>query len=357
MTLGAQDKRSASEVVQDQLKLERVVREVFIQHAEMTTTSLAQILGPGTNARDLYSVLNHLEASGIIKREPLSGGKWLSQLASLDSSAPKRSDDPRVPHDVIYIDWMGVIPQLIQCWKLRINTMLIGPKASGKTEAIRRVAELTVQPLEYENFSLRAREHHFIGRLDPKPDGTIQFKAGSLLRSMQDGCIWCGDEINAAEPDVLIRLDEAADGRRQLTIEGETIHAQDSWWCVATINPLSHAGTKELPPQVISRFPVRIYFSYPDLDNEMEIVRTHCPQLKGNMISDMHKILEAVQQIRILDLPYVPGVRETVAIGKLMSSGVSTSDAVSWCLVNVYHQYDESVVKKMRELLDSRGLK
>ena len=69
------------------------------------------------------------------------------------------------------------------------------------------------------------------------------------------------DEINAAEADVLLRLDEALDDRRQIVLkesDGRIVKAKDSWFVIATINPLTHVGTKELPPQLLSRFPVRI---------------------------------------------------------------------------------------------------
>lgn len=350
------DKRSDSERIQDQTILERQVKELFMLHPELSVTDLVQRLtGKLKFSKDLHMVLNHMETTGLLKHEPLSGGKWISLMLAVGVKT-EFSSDPRIPSGILFNDWMNVIPQLLKCYELKINTMLIGPKATGKTQSIRKLAELVNQPLEYENFSLRTREHHFIGRLDPRPDGTVGFKAGSLLKSMQDGCIWYGDEVNVAEADSLIRLDEATDDRRQLTIEGETIHARDSWWCVSSINPLSHAGTKELPPQLLSRFPVRIYFTYPDIDSEMEIIRMHCPGIKGTQVLEMRKIVEATQQLRTLDVPYTPGVRETVAMGKLLESGVSAKNAVSWCLVNVYYQYDESIVKRVTELLTSRGL-
>lgn len=354
-TLSSPDKRSESEKTQACIKLERQVKEIFLRFPELTPTQLAQHLGV-VEPKDLHLVLNKMETGGLIKHEPLMGGKWTSLMPAVAGSQPELVFDDRIPQGIVFLDWMNIIPQLVHCYELKINTMLIGPKGTGKTEAVRKLAELVNQPLEYENFSLRTREHHFIGRLDPKPDGTIVFKAGSLLKSMQDGCIWYGDEINVAEADALIRLDEATDGRRQLTIEGDTIHARDSWWCVTSINPLSHAGTKELPPQVLSRFPVRLHFGYPDVDTEMDIVRAHAPKLKGAILMELKKIIEATQQIRTLELPYTPALRETVAIGKLLESGISVSDAVSWCLLNVYYQFDDSIVGKVSELLKSRGL-
>jgi nitric oxide reductase NorQ protein len=359
MSLDQNDRRSESGRVQDQTRLEGLIKEIFALNPELTTTQLVQKLGVQVvDPKDLYAVLNHLEASGFIKRMSLSGGKWVSLLPVIGQLPPSAEpSDTRIPRNVIYIDWLGVIPQMLRCYQLKINTLLIGPKSTGKTEAVRRVAELVAQPLEYENFSLRTREHHFIGRLDPNSDGTIGFKPGSLMKSMMDGCVWYGDEINVAEADSLIRLDEATDGRRQLTVEGITYHAKDSWWCVASINPLSHAGTKELPPQLISRFPVRLHFTYPDAENEIQIVRSHCPTLKGSVLLELRKIVEAVQKIRELDLPYTPGLRETVTIGKLLEASISVRDAVEWCLVNVYYQYDDTAAKKVTEFLGSLGIK
>ena len=50
------------------------------------------------------------------------------------------------------------------------------------------------------------------------------------------------------QSDVPLRLDEALDDRRERVLketEGQTINADPNWSVVATINPLSHVGTKE----------------------------------------------------------------------------------------------------------------
>jgi nitric oxide reductase NorQ protein len=74
---------------------------------------------------------------------------------------------------------------------------------------------------------------------------------------MKEGSMLYLDELNAAEADVLLRLDEALDDRRQIVLkesDGQVIKANDSWFAVATINPLTHVGTKELPPQLLVDF-------------------------------------------------------------------------------------------------------
>ena len=50
-------------------------------------------------------------------------------------------------------------------------------------------------------------------------DGNIGFDEGILVKSMKEGNILYLDEINAAEADVLLRLDEALDDRRQLILK------------------------------------------------------------------------------------------------------------------------------------------
>ena len=95
---------------------------------------------------------------------------------------------------------------------------------------------------------------------------------------MREGNMLYLDEINSAEADVLLRLDEALDDRRQIVLKestGEVVRAKENWFVVATINPLTHSGTKELPPQLLSRFPVRIRLEYPPEDVELEIVKKH----------------------------------------------------------------------------------
>ena len=77
---------------------------------------------------------------------------------------------------------------------------------------------------------------------------------------------------------MLLRLDEALDDRRQVVLkesEGQTITASKGWTVIATINPLSHVGTKELPPQLLSRFPVRLRLEYPPEEVELDIIRRH----------------------------------------------------------------------------------
>ena len=63
------------------------------------------------------------------------------------------------------------------------------------------------------------------------------------------------------------------------------VTARKSWFVIATINPLNHVGTKELPPQLLSRFPIRLRMDYPPEEKEFEIVKEHVPEVDEKIIN------------------------------------------------------------------------
>ena len=171
-------------------------------------------------------------------------------------------------HESIYLDWNNAFEIIDSAFEKGLFVIIIGPKGTGKTTLVREYAMRKSKKLQSVNFSLRTRESHLVGS-KTLLDGNIGFDEGILVKSMKEGNILYLDEINAAEADVLLRLDEALDDRRQLILKessGEIIKAKDSWFVISTINPLTHVGTKELPPQILSRFPVRVRLDYPPED-------------------------------------------------------------------------------------------
>ena len=138
---------------------------------------------------------------------------------------------------------------------------------------------------------------------------------------------------------------------------GSEMCIRDSWWCVGSINPIDryHTGTGELPGQLISRFPVRIYMDYPDSSTEYKIVKMHVPEITKHASSYM-KLLFAIEQLRKTELPYLPSVRESIALARLLVSGVNEKTAVKMVLVDVYRQWDSEITQAVIDLLHSRGI-
>ncbi len=233
--------------------------------------------------------------------------------------------------------------------------LIIGPKGTGKTSLVRDFAKNKNVNLESINFSLRTRESHLIGTKTLN-EGTVSFDEGLLIKSMREGDMLYLDEINSAEADVLLRLDEALDDRRQIALKestGEVVRAKENWFVVATINPLTHSGTKELPPQLLSRFPVRIRLEYPPEDVELEIVKKHVSGHESEITQAIKLANTLRQAAAVEELFYSPSLRETIAFGKLLEKGMSAKEAAMIVFGNVYTQWGNIEYQKVSDIITS----
>jgi nitric oxide reductase NorQ protein len=281
-------------------------------------------------------------------------------LISSASSVPSSTTAPSANKSNVieYLDWNNALDVLDKAYKLGLFVLIIGPKGTGKTTLVRKFANLVNKDLSSINFSLRTRESHLIGT-HTVDNGQINFINGILVRSMNEGNILYLDELNAAEPDVLLRLDEALDDRRQLVLkesEGQTIIAKEGWFSIGTINPLSHMGTKELPPQIISRFPIRIMLDYPPEETELEIIKKHVNLNNNNELLIISAIRLANNLRRAASLEeifYSPSIRETIAFSKLVAHNTNPKDAAEIVFANVYHQWGEIEYRKVMDIVTS----
>ena len=108
--------------------------------------------------------------------------------------------------------------------------------------------------------------------------GTRVYDLASRAFRFQPGPVFTevllGDEVNRTPPKTQSALLEAMQERR-VTVDGTPMPLSDSFFVVATQNPLEFEGTFPLPEAQLDRFMLKTIVSYPDEDAEVAALRQH----------------------------------------------------------------------------------
>ena len=94
----------------------------------------------------------------------------------------------------------------------------------------------------------------------------FEFRRGPVFAA-----VVLADEINRATPRTQSAFLEAME-ERQVSADGETHPLPESFFLIATQNPIELAGTFPLPEAQLDRFLVRVSLGYPDAATEVKVV-------------------------------------------------------------------------------------
>ena len=96
--------------------------------------------------------------------------------------------------------------------------------------------------------------------------GTFDVRPGPIVTS-----VLLADEINRAPAKVQSALLEAMQ-EGQITVGDETIVLPETFWVLATQNPIEHEGTYPLPEAQLDRFLMKLVVGYPDRGAELTML-------------------------------------------------------------------------------------
>ena len=116
--------------------------------------------------------------------------------------------------------------------------------------------------------------------------------------------ILLADEINRSPAKTQSALLEAMQ-ERQVTVEGESLPLPDPFLVLATQNPVEEEGVYRLPEAQLDRFFLRVRFPYPNLEDEIRILRTHSRQVRAaeplSVIDDIRRQQQAIEALHLAD--------------------------------------------------------
>jgi MoxR-like ATPase len=173
---------------------------------------------------------------------------------------------------------LATMEQVIVGQRYLLERLMVGLLANGhvliegvpgiaKTLAVTTLAQALDAGYQRIQFTPDLLPADLIGTLIYQPQsGAFQVRKGPVFTNLL-----LADEINRAPAKVQSALLEAMQ-EGQVTIGDQTFALPQPFLVLATQNPLEHDGTYPLPEAQVDRFMLKLKMTYPDRDEELEIL-------------------------------------------------------------------------------------
>src|SRR5437764_3429363 len=139
------------------------------------------------------------------------------------------------------------------------HVLIEGVPGLAKTRAVRALARALDLPFRRIQFTPDLLPADLTGTQIYRPaSGTFDVRPGPIVTS-----VLLADEINRAPAKVQSALLEAMQ-EGQITIGDETVILPETFWVLATQNPIEHERTYPLPEAQLDRFLLKLIVAYPD---------------------------------------------------------------------------------------------
>ena len=187
-----------------------------------------------------------------------------------------------------------LIERLLLGLLARGHLLLEGLPGLAKTLAIKTLAEALGVSFSRIQFTPDLLPSDLLGtRIYMPAKGDFKTQKGPVFANLV-----LTDEINRAPAKVQSALLEAMQ-EHQVTIGPDTFKLEEPFFVMATQNPIEHEGTYPLPEAQVDRFFMRIQVSYPNFEDEKEIITrmTNGVSIKTKEILSTESILKAQRAV------------------------------------------------------------
>ena len=167
------------------------------------------------------------------------------------------------------------------------HAVLIGVPGLAKTLLINTIAKTLGLQFNRIQFTPDLMPSDIMGSEIIDETRNFKFVKGPLF-----GNIILADEINRTPPKTQSALLEAMQ-ERSVTVSGKTYNLNAPFFVLATQNPIEQEGTYPLPEAQLDRFMFSIVLDYPNLEDELKIVKhtTSINHEKVNIVLGAEEIL------------------------------------------------------------------
>jgi MoxR-like ATPase len=175
------------------------------------------------------------------------------------------------------------------------HVLLEGVPGLAKTLSVKTLAQAVNTGFQRIQFTPDLLPADLLGTLIYNPkSGEFSTKKGPIFSN-----IILADEINRAPAKVQSALLEAMQ-ERQVTLGGQTYPLEEPFLVMATQNPIEQEGTYSLPEAQVDRFMLKLKVSYPNKNEEYEIMERMAggKKIEVKPVVNPEDILKARETVR-----------------------------------------------------------
>lgn len=236
---------------------------------------------------------------------------------------------------------------LCLAYQMGWHVMYEGPTGCGKTRLVADFCHATNKPMIRLNCSEGLNEDNFIG-YKTLVDGQVVFIEGPALLAMKYGCVLVLDELNAALPEILIKLHSIMDSGTYTLAEDNNrmIHAKPGFMVAACINPPNdYAGVRPLNRATKDRFDLQQNIKYLPEAEEVKLIQ----RLSGNRNRDLARsLVRMANDLRELKtqrkISSDTSTRNLITVMQATTK-MSVTNAINYTMVNRYEDTERKDVQ------------
>jgi len=233
--------------------------------------------------------------------DPLASKPALKATDPQQAVAEVRQAHDRLRAEVakVIVGQDDVVEQLLMSMFCRGHALVVGVPGLAKTLLISTLARSVSLSFSRIQFTPDLMPSDITGTEvieEDKTSGTreLRFVKGPIFAN-----VILADEINRTPPKTQAALLEAMQ-EHQVTASGVQHRLPEPFFVLATQNPIEQEGTYPLPEAQLDRFLFDITISYPNEDEEVEIIRrtTSTQDVKPSPVLTAHDVVRVQELVR-----------------------------------------------------------
>lgn len=218
----------------------------------------------------------------------------------LTLSTPEKSENKWVGHNEVF-------EQLLACWllvdpkDLPLCPRLIGVPGVGKTTLAIAAARYRKQDVYVYQCTADTRPEDLLVTPVLSEQGKLSYHASPLVTAMIKGAVCILDEGNRMNEKSWASIAPLLDHRRSVEsiVAGIKIEAHPNFRCCVTMN--DDTSTFEIPDYIISRLQPAIEITFPNREDELNILKYNIPFAKKELLK---LTVDFLQSSHDLNLPF-----------------------------------------------------